>query len=111
MSDLHSVSLARDRLADALCLSAEAGWNQVEDDWQFMLAAGQSFGFANADGKLVASGLTLEFSGFGWIRYHPRHHEPGARLGDAIGARLHRHANGAQPGASPGRERRRSGGL
>lgn len=49
-------------------LSREPGWNQVEADWQLMLKAGDSFGVATDDDRLVASGLTVRFGGqFGWI--------------------------------------------
>jgi GNAT superfamily N-acetyltransferase len=52
----------------AVRLSAEPGWNQVPADWQLMIEHGDSFGRFTADGRLVASGLTVPFSGrFGWI--------------------------------------------
>jgi GNAT superfamily N-acetyltransferase len=44
----------------AVALSVEAGWNQVEEDWRFMLAAGIGFaGRDKADGRLVGSALVL----------------------------------------------------
>jgi hypothetical protein len=52
----------------AVRLSAEPGWNQVPADWQLMIEHGDSFGRFTKDGRLVASGLTVPFSGrFGWI--------------------------------------------
>ncbi len=42
-----------------LPLSVEAGWNQVEADWRFMLDAGAAFGVAQSDGRLGASALVL----------------------------------------------------
>jgi len=46
--------------AAAVGLSAEAGWNQVEEDWRFMLAAGDGFAARDAaDGRLVGSALVL----------------------------------------------------
>lgn len=42
-----------------LPLSVEAGWNQVEADWRFMLAAGTAFGVEQGDGTLGASALVL----------------------------------------------------
>jgi GNAT superfamily N-acetyltransferase len=51
-------------------LSAEAGWNQNEDDWRLMLGWGQAFGI-KAEGRLVASALTLPYAstggGYAWI--------------------------------------------
>jgi GNAT superfamily N-acetyltransferase len=64
---VRPVPLALDRIPGGLLLSAEAGWNQTEDDWRFMLGAGTGYGFADASDRLVASGLTVEFARFGWI--------------------------------------------
>ena len=51
------------RTADAgaaVALSTEAGWNQVEEDWRFMLAAGTGFAARDpADARLVGSALVL----------------------------------------------------
>jgi GNAT superfamily N-acetyltransferase len=65
--DLRPIKLTPDHIAGALALSAEAGWNQVEADWRFMLGSGQGFGFLDPAGTLVASGLTVEFSRYAWI--------------------------------------------
>jgi GNAT superfamily N-acetyltransferase len=67
MDDLRRVPLTSDRISGGLQLSAEAGWNQIEDDWRFMLGSGSGFGYTDADDRLVASGLTVEFGRFGWI--------------------------------------------
>lgn len=55
--------------AAAVALSAEAGWNQVEEDWRFMLAAGTGFaGRDRADGRLVGSALVLPLGpALAWI--------------------------------------------
>jgi GNAT superfamily N-acetyltransferase len=56
--------------ADApLCLprSAEAGWNQSEADWRFMLGAGEGIGL-EAEGALVATTIVLPFQA---VRPHP----------------------------------------
>ena len=67
MHPLRPVALTFDRIPGGLLLSTEAGWNQIADDWRFMLGAGTSYGFADSDDHLVASGLTVEFAHFGWI--------------------------------------------
>src|SRR5260221_5185618 len=64
---LRPVVLTPDRMAGGLLLSAEAGWNQIEADWRFMLASGAGFGFADPGGRLVASGLTVDFPDYAWI--------------------------------------------
>jgi len=40
-------------------LSAEAGWNQTEDDWRLILDMGQGEGVFGADGAPVASACTV----------------------------------------------------
>jgi GNAT superfamily N-acetyltransferase len=64
---LRPVALTFDRIPGGLLLSTEAGWNQIADDWRFMLGAGTSYGFADSDDHLVATGLTVEFAHYGWI--------------------------------------------
>ncbi len=44
---------------DCVALSTEAGWNQVEADWRFMLVAGTGFAARDAKGKPVGSALIL----------------------------------------------------
>jgi GNAT superfamily N-acetyltransferase len=67
VSDLRPITLTTDRIAGGLALSAEAGWNQIEPDWRFMLGSGSSFGYLAPDGRLVASGLTVDFPRYAWI--------------------------------------------
>ena len=67
VDDLRLIALTPERIADSVALSTEAGWNQIDLDWRFMLGAGESFGFIDPQGRLVASGLTLEFERFAWI--------------------------------------------
>ncbi|MSP83813.1 MAG: GNAT family N-acetyltransferase [Alphaproteobacteria bacterium] len=56
------------RPADGVRLSSEPGWNQIEDDWAFMVGHGDSFGMVAPDGRPVASGVTVPFdSTYGWI--------------------------------------------
>lgn len=51
-----------------LALSTEAGWNQVEADWHFMLREGVGFGFEDSNGRLVASALVIPYGQrFAWI--------------------------------------------
>jgi GNAT superfamily N-acetyltransferase len=59
--------LGEDDLAEALALSAEAGWNQVEADWRLLLRLGS--GFAVRDGgRLVATAIALPYPPvFGWV--------------------------------------------
>jgi GNAT superfamily N-acetyltransferase len=60
--------LSANHIAAALRLSNEAGWNQVEADWELMITGGDSFGLSTANGDLIASGLTVPFgTRFGWI--------------------------------------------
>ncbi len=75
---LESMSASEDQLElrqltpieipQALELSKEAHWNQVSDDWKFMITEGKAFGFFTHEDNLVASALALPFQGtFGWI--------------------------------------------
>lgn len=55
-------------IADAVALSNEANWNQVQEDWDMMLTAGEAIGFKDTSGRLIASALTLPYGNhFGWI--------------------------------------------
>jgi hypothetical protein len=60
-SGLQPVALDESHIAGAVALSSEAGWNQVHDDWRFMLRSGEGFGYLDEAGTLVASGLTVDF--------------------------------------------------
>jgi GNAT superfamily N-acetyltransferase len=63
LKDLTSADISQ-----ALELSKEAFWNQIADDWQFMIGKGNAFGFFTPDKRLIASALALPFEGtFGWI--------------------------------------------
>lgn len=54
--------------AVAIALSAEAGWNQTEADWEHFIAHGRVHGLRNGEGRLVASAAELPFDGpFGFI--------------------------------------------
>ncbi len=66
-ADLRSLTLGPERIAGGIALSTEAGWNQIEPDWRFMLGAGSSFGYADPRDRLVASGLTVDFPRYAWI--------------------------------------------
>ena len=48
-------------------LSTEIGWNQVQADWDYMLANGRGVGMTDAAGKLVASAMALPYGRFGWV--------------------------------------------
>jgi GNAT superfamily N-acetyltransferase len=52
----------------AVALNAEAGWNQIDADWQYMLSAGRGMGIEDADGALVATSIVLPYQQrFAWI--------------------------------------------
>jgi GNAT superfamily N-acetyltransferase len=56
-SELRALTLADAKAGFAL--SAEAGWNQTEDDWRFLLRAGEGVGI-DAGGRLVATTIVLK---------------------------------------------------
>ena len=63
MASIDQPSLAPERLRpysadDLLPLSVEAGWNQVADDWRFMLSRGNGVGIRHAD-RWIACALVL----------------------------------------------------
>lgn len=61
-------TLTSDDIPQALELSQEAHWNQIADDWQFMISNGDAFGFSSHENQLISSALALPFEGsFGWI--------------------------------------------
>jgi GNAT superfamily N-acetyltransferase len=52
----------------AVELDAEAGWNQIADDWRFMLSNGHGTGVTAPDGRLVATSMVLPYGDrFAWI--------------------------------------------
>ena len=60
--------LAVTDIADLMALVEEARWNQTETDWARMLTLGDGRGIANADGRIVASAVTMGYGGgIGWI--------------------------------------------
>ena len=55
-------------MAGCMALSAEAGWNQAPDDWALFMQHGAVFGLLGDDGRPVATGAILPYSGgFAWI--------------------------------------------
>jgi GNAT superfamily N-acetyltransferase len=63
MGPTEPLRLAPDRLPGCLALSAEAGWNQTEEDWALFFRHGRVFGFAGPDGAPAASGAVLPYPG------------------------------------------------
>lgn len=60
--------LREENVPHALLLSAEAGWNQNENDWRLMTRLGEATGVWTEEGRLVATALTLPHGGlFAWI--------------------------------------------
>lgn len=54
-------------LPAALALSAEAGWNQTEEDWRIFLDQGRVFACRDGDGRPVATAAILPYGDFAWI--------------------------------------------
>jgi GNAT superfamily N-acetyltransferase len=63
---MQSAPLRFSEITDAQALVAEAGWNQIQADWQVFLDYGQVQAF-RADGRVVATAATLPYGAFGWI--------------------------------------------
>lgn len=65
----EDVRLDEARVADALALSSEAGWNQVADDWRLLFREGTVFGrLRRGDDALVGSAAVLPLgSRLSWI--------------------------------------------
>ena len=60
--------LILDDVKETVVLSEEAGWNQTERDWRFMIEHGHGFGLKSPDQRLVATALTLPHGGkIAWI--------------------------------------------
>ena len=62
--------LHEDDIADALALSAEAGWNPIAADWRIFVDLGEVYGLTaeGEGGRLVASAAILPHGDrFGWI--------------------------------------------
>lgn len=81
-------------LPAALALSAEAGWNQVAEDWRIFLECGEVQGVAGPEG-LLGTGAILPYGGFGWISMVL---VTAAARGQGIGTELLRHAIAALTG-------------
>jgi GNAT superfamily N-acetyltransferase len=58
--------LTGDDAVAALPLSAEAGWNQTEDDWRLFIRRGHTFGI-RSQGTLVATAAALPYDRFGFV--------------------------------------------
>jgi len=73
LAGLEQVALAPAHVAGAMALVAEAGWNQVPDDWALMQRMGDAVGLVAPDGRLAATALALPYPArnagrsFGWI--------------------------------------------
>ena len=67
--DLSPLRLAPEHIPAALMLSAEPGWNQIAEDWAWMIGHGEAFGLSTPAGRLIASGLTVVYdqAPFAWI--------------------------------------------
>ncbi|KZD09019.1 GNAT family N-acetyltransferase [Oceanibaculum pacificum] len=62
------VPLGEAAIPDGLALVAEAGWNQVADDWRVMIRNGRTVGCRDDSGRFVASGLALPYGErTGWV--------------------------------------------
>lgn len=48
---------------EAIALSIEAGWNQVEEDWRHFIVKGKTIGFRDNSGTLIATAAALPYSG------------------------------------------------
>jgi GNAT superfamily N-acetyltransferase len=60
--------LRSDDVDAGLALSEEAGWNQVADDWRWMIRHGRGWACVDPGERVVATALTLPGSkSFGWI--------------------------------------------
>ncbi|MBR0643006.1 GNAT family N-acetyltransferase [Plastoroseomonas hellenica] len=75
-------------LPAALALSAEAGWNQVTEDWRIFLDHGAVHGVSDAS-RLLGTAAILPYSGFGWVSMVL---VTAAARGRGVGTLLLRHA-------------------
>ncbi len=66
--DLHLKQLTLDAVGEAMVLSREAKWNQVPEDWSFMIRNGEGFGLYSHRSGLAATALTIPYGDrFAWI--------------------------------------------
>lgn len=75
-------------LPAAFALSAEAGWNQMAEDWRVFLDHGAVHGVSDA-GRLLGTAAILPYGGFGWVSMVL---VTAATRGRGIGTLLLRHA-------------------
>jgi GNAT superfamily N-acetyltransferase len=59
---LRAAPLREEHAGDAVRLSAEAGWNQTDDDWRLMIRHGHGWGRFTQNGQLVATTLLLPYA-------------------------------------------------
>jgi GNAT superfamily N-acetyltransferase len=59
---LRAAPLREEHAGDAVRLSAEAGWNQTDDDWRAMIRHGHGWGRFTQNGQLVATTLMLPYA-------------------------------------------------
>jgi GNAT superfamily N-acetyltransferase len=113
MASIEPLRLSRfgdDDLAGCVALSAEAGWNQNEDDWALFVRHGMVFGLSDARGP-VATGAILPYpDAFGWISMvlvtaRRRRERIGTRILEACCAELTRRGLVAVLDATPAGER------
>jgi GNAT superfamily N-acetyltransferase len=66
--DIRLAPIDASLMQGCMVLSAEAGWNQLPDDWLIFLNHGKVFAVLGEDGQPVATGATIPYSGgFAWI--------------------------------------------
>lgn len=66
--DYTQETLTQADIGGVMALVAEAGWNQVDSDWQLMIDAGDAVILRDRSGRICASALALPYqTGFGWI--------------------------------------------
>ena len=65
---LQLAVLKKTDIAGCMALSAEAGWNQTQEDWALFVRHGSVFGLPQGDGQPVATGAILPYGeNFAWI--------------------------------------------
>ena len=65
---LSLTPLAARDITGCMALSAEAGWNQLPDDWTLFLERGAVFGLLGGEGRPLATGAILPYgNAFAWV--------------------------------------------
>jgi hypothetical protein len=65
---LSLTPLAARDITGCMALSAEAGWNQLPDDWTLFLERGAVFGLMGGEGRPLATGAILPYgNAFAWV--------------------------------------------